>query len=259
MNTSTLALAALALAASSAQAGYLPYRVLTMDFGGVPHGTLGQPITWQSSGSSRPYRHPMGTLAPPTADLIDAVPAVRWDDYLMFDPIGPSDAGDPSTEGDGHTALAASGGIATSIDAGRIVGMQYAVGATGGRYAGADGRLYFASITLPTDASPPETSGIYIGLLEDNAPSEAHIIAAKFGPESAVFGAEHHLPSPRATSRRYFLDWIATPVPASALTGDFGPAINYTLYIQQEGLALPTPGAAGLLGLALLSTARRRR
>lgn len=241
---------------AAASAAFLPYRVLLADFGGVPGIGIGQPITWTGPGDNTSFTSPVGGLLPPNADNIDASPRVRWDNYFMFDPNGASVGGDPSISGDGYSALAPSGSFGPAFGAGIINGVIYNVESTfGGRFAGADGRLYLLNVTLRAGSSVPTTAGIYTGVVEGTLGqfnNENYLPSLKFGRENAVFGVNP------ISQRRYYLDWIATPVAASELPPSFGAGINYQIYIQQLDPTIPSPGTVSLAMIAATFVRRKR-
>lgn len=251
---------------SSCGGGVLPYRLALFDFGGIP-GALGQPVTWNGPGDNRAFSSGAGSLLPPSADLIDVIPRVRWDDYFMMDPTGQSDGGDPQASGDGHTALGPGLTITGSgFGPGQIFGVCNTSISPDGQYghsAGDDGRVYLANITLRAGSSAPFTEGAIIQILrEANAPpgpdTSFVFPALRFGIDSATNQAFRDLGGAAVTTQRfYYLDYTATPVAAAELPSSFGAGVNYQIYLAQSDV--PSPGPASLLSCGVILVSRRRR
>jgi hypothetical protein len=252
-----LASSAIAVISWSASSAVLPYRFSIMDLGVLP-GALGLPITWSGPGDNRAFTAGAGSSLPPPADQIDSIPRLRWDDYFMADPLGASNGGDPGVPGDGYTAAAAFfAGEPANFQAGRAVGVTFAVGpdGIGGTPAGPDGRVYLMNLTLRVGSGVPVTEGVTIGILREGASVNEPILrAVRFGIENAT---NVTLNPGQFSQRRYYLDYIATPVPASELPASFGAGINYQIFVAQTDV--PTPATSILLLTASSWATRRRR
>jgi hypothetical protein len=250
------------LLSAAASASVVPYRVAFLDIGGAP-GTLGSPITWSGPGDNRAFSAGAGSLFPPPADLIDTVPRLRWDDYFMFDPAGQSNGGDSAVAGDGYTATGPSFLIGSAFDPGRALGLTYILGPDGfpGAYGGSNGRCFLLNLTLRTGSSAPTTEGVYINILRENDAQSANFAftALRFGIENATNQAVdgNDAATPYTTQRFYYLDWIATDVPASELPPSFGPGINYQIFVQQTDVPAPSTVVA-LISAAGWANRRRR-
>jgi hypothetical protein len=266
MHQTSVALSAVVLFSAAANAAIVPYKFAVLDAGVVP-GTLALPITWTGPGDNRAFSAGAGSLTPPSADLIDAVPRVRWDDYIMADPIGASFGGDPNVTGDGHTARPASvGATGTGFEPGRFVGSMYTLsddGNTGGISAGPDGRVYLLNITLAAGSSAPTTQGVYLAIFaEGGGPNidatATSFPALRFGVQNATnIGRNIGTGQPKTSLRSYYLDYIATQVPASELPASFGAGVNYQIFLAQTDVPAPMTSLS-LLGVGAWAARRRR-
>jgi hypothetical protein len=253
-----------AAAVSSSASAALPYRLGVFDFGVIP-GSVANPITWTGPGDNRAFTAGAGSIQPPPADLIDTIPRLRYDDYFMLDPIGQSVGGDPNVSGDGYSASPISFLVTGSgFDAGRAFGVASGgpgPDGFGGTPAGLEGRVYLMNLTLRVGSSAPTTQGAVIQILREGDVQGANYVfsALRFGIENATNEAGENVGTLPVllTQRYYYLDYIATPVPASELPASFGAGINYQIFLAQTDV--PAPGASLVLLTAGGWAARRRR
>jgi hypothetical protein len=259
-----LASSAVAAISSSSASAVLPYRFGVFDFGVIP-GSLASPITWTGPGDNRAFTSNAGSVLAPPADAIDANPRLRYDDYFMIDPLGQSVGGDPGVSGDGYSATPLGFLISGSgFGPGQAFGVASAgpgPDGLGGIDAGPDGRVFLMNLTLRQGSSAPTTPGAIIQILrEGNVPGANYVFSAlRFGIENATNQASENVGTLPVlyTQRYYYLDYIATPVPASELPASFGASVNYQIFLAQTDV--PAPGAAlALLGAGSMAARRRR-
>ncbi|MFM9957217.1 MAG: hypothetical protein ACKVZJ_04010 [Phycisphaerales bacterium] len=250
-----------ALLVAVGTASAVPFGINTVDVGGIPGGSLGNPITWTgpagAGNTGAAFNPATGGNFAPAQQSIAGNAAIGWDSYAMLDPIGRSTASSSTTTSDGYTASSPSNALFPTATPTTFFGASGANGSMSGVYfnAGAGGgflpsgpgdRLFIAQITLRAGSSAPTTQGALINIRDFGSPATGSLGLLRFGLANASNNGGNWGAS-------YYLDFRATAT--TGLTGAFATSTSYEIFVVQ----VPTPGAAGLAGIAGLVALRRRR
>jgi hypothetical protein len=238
-----------ALLVAAGAANGAVFGVNTVDAGGVSGGSLGNPITW-SGGAA--YNPATGGDRPPSQFAGAPGSAAFFDSYVAIDPNGPSvgASGASSTATDGYAAQGPSNIInptapTTIFQADRLTGIWFN---TAPVLSGPGDRVFIAQITLRAASAPTlTTAGVLVNIKDaQTANPNGSLGALRFGLANASNNSG-------LWGQSYYLDAVARPV--SGVNATFNGGTSFAIYV----VAIPTPGAAGLAGVAGLVALRRRR
>ncbi|MFM9958506.1 MAG: hypothetical protein ACKVZJ_10545 [Phycisphaerales bacterium] len=247
------ALSILALGASTALGAGAPFQINTIDAGGIPGGSLGNPITWTGGAAFNPAT---GGNFPPAQQAIAGNAAIGWDSYLAIDPRGRSFGNlKPFNPVEGYTALGPTSIIyptatpTTPFSASSLSGVWFNAGAGGGFVTSGSNEniMFIAQITLRAGSSVPTTDGVLVNIRDFGTVSTTGELGA------LKFGAQNATNNSGKWGQAYFLDLRVTPT--TGLVGAFANATSYEVLVR----AVPGPGAAGAMMLVGVAAARRRR
>ncbi|MFM9958503.1 MAG: hypothetical protein ACKVZJ_10530 [Phycisphaerales bacterium] len=253
MRRSMIAVMAVVVLAGSALARPAPFEVNVIDAGGLVGGTgpqsIGNPITWTGGPSYNPV---IGSNLPPSAQQIAAFPQLQWDSYWTIDTIGPSTPASSTTASDGYTAQGPSlqqfplSSPTTPFEVNSWSGVWAKLSPGGfGAPSGSDDRVFIGQVTLAPGSSL-STLGVWVNLRDFVAVNNNGVL----GP--VKFGAANASNNGGQWGFNYYLDVDVMP---TNLGGQFAGWVTHAVYLK----AIPAPGAAGLLAVAGVVAARRRR
>lgn len=239
------------LAVLAGVAGGASFGVNTVDAGGVAGGALGNPITWTGGSAFNPGT---GSDFPPSVEGILAVANLRFDSYVAIDPVGPTSSTlNPATGLEGYQCLGPSNIIrptapTTIFQADRLTGIWFNAGANGGFVtSGAGDRIFIAQVTLRAGSSDPTTAGVLVNIRDaGTANIDGELGALRFGAANATNNGGKW-------GQSYYLDFV-TRLTAPIVNPVVG-ATSYAIYV----VAVPGPGAAGVIAAAGLVAVKRRR
>ncbi|MFM9958505.1 MAG: hypothetical protein ACKVZJ_10540 [Phycisphaerales bacterium] len=259
LNAGVAACAALG-ATGAAQGAGQPFQVNTIDAGGIPGGSLGNPITWTGGAAFNPAT---GGNSPPAQQSIAGNAALQFDSYVAIDPIGPSRPNiNPVEPPDDYTALGPSSIIfptatpTTPFGSSSLSGVWFNAGANGGWIASGPApqeplpgsqQMFIAQITLRAGSSEPTTQGLLVNIRDFGTVSTTGELG------ELRFGIQNASNNGGKWGQSYYLSSRSRP--ADGLTGSFVGAVSHAIFV----IAIPAPGAAGMLSIAGLAASRRRR
>ncbi|MFM9958504.1 MAG: hypothetical protein ACKVZJ_10535 [Phycisphaerales bacterium] len=251
---STTWLAMTALGAPAALGAVTPFELNRIDAGGIPGGSLGNPITWSPAHAA--YNPVFGGNIPPSPQGIAGNAALGFDSYLALDPIGPSTAASCTTCSDGYTASGPSNILfptatpTTPFGVGSLSGVWFNAGTGGGWVSsGPQSRVFIAQVTLLAGTPEPTTLGIIANIRDAGTLSPTGELGTlKFGAANAsnnngLWGQSYYL----EVEQRLGPSIFPISPPASAFV--------YAIYVR----AIPAPGVGVAVALAGGVLAFRRR
>ncbi|MFM9958501.1 MAG: hypothetical protein ACKVZJ_10520 [Phycisphaerales bacterium] len=219
------------------------FDVNTIDAGGIPGGSLGNPIVW-SGGAA--FQAVNGSDSPPTWPDIQFDPALGFDSYVAIDPVGPSSF-PPGYTARGPDGIFTPGGGPSLFSTAALSGVWFTNGPDSGFVgSGAGDRIFIAQITLRLTSSGPNTQGVLVNLRDSGTGNAGALGLLRFGLANASNNGG-------LWAQSYYLDVETRAV--SGVSPTFNGGTSYAIYIR----AIPAPGVGGVLVLAGVAAARRVR
>lgn len=258
MNNPLLGASALLLLSGSVNGA--PFSVNVVDAGGVPGG-LGSPMTWTHPTNGAAYNNfAVAGNNPPSADLVQSLPAAEFDSYIALDSLGPTQPSSTTEPVVGYDCAGPGNYIGISSSDtnafratggnGSLIGVwfnTFDVPSSPG-WLGLDiDSIFIAQITLRSGSSFPSTAGVMVNI-KDGLPGQdpnGVLGALRFGVENATNNAGRW-------SQAYHL--AVRPRATLGVNAAFNGGTTYEIYIA----SIPAPGLTGIAAPAMVTAFRRR-